>query len=55
MDSFIKDDALFSPGYVEPYEGESISHYLGRWRREEINSVSSPGALGRMAGIGSVT
>ena len=46
---------MFRPGYVEPYEGESISHYLGRWRREEINSVSSPGALGRMAGIGSVT
>ena len=46
---------MFRPGYVEPYEGESISHYLGRWRREEINTVSSPGALGRMAGIGSVT
>lgn len=43
------------PGYVEPYEGESISHYLGRWRREEANSVSSAGGLGRMAGIGSVT
>ena len=46
---------MFRPGYVKPYEGESISHYLGRWRRSEVNSVSSPGALGRMAGIGSVT
>lgn len=43
------------PGYVKPYEGESISHYLGRWRRYEVNSLSSPGGLGRIAGIGSVT
>ncbi len=46
---------MFRPGYVLPYEGESISHYLGRWRRYEVNSLSSPGGLGRFAGIGSVT
>ena len=46
---------MFRPGYVKPYEGESISHYLGRWRRYEVNSLSSPGSLGRFAGIGSVT
>ena len=46
---------MFRPGYVKPYEGESISHYLGRWRRYEVNSLSSPGGLGRFAGIGSVT
>lgn len=46
---------MFCPGYVKPYEGESISHYLGRWRRYEVNSLSSPGGLGRFAGIGSVT
>ena len=42
-------------GYVKPYDGESISHYLGRWRRYEVNSLSSPGGLGNFAGIGSVT
>jgi hypothetical protein len=46
---------MFRPGYVKPYEGESISHYLGRWRRYEVNSLSSAGGLGRFAGIGSVT
>ncbi len=46
---------MFRPGYVKPYEGESISHYLGRWRRYEVNSLSSPGSLGKFAGIGSVT
>lgn len=40
--------------YVEPYEGESISHYFGRYRRSEAVCVSSPGSLGKAAGIGSV-
>lgn len=45
---------MIRPGYVKPYEGESISHYLGRWRRYEVNSLSSAGSLGKFAGIGSV-
>ena len=34
---------------VEPFEGESISHFLGRFRRE--NDLS-PSGLGKEAGIG---
>jgi len=37
---------------IDPYEGESISHYFGRWRRHELNSISAPTALSRSAGIG---
>jgi hypothetical protein len=40
------------PWYLEPFEGESISHYFGRFRRQEIISVSAPISLGRKAGIG---
>ncbi len=36
---------------VEPYEGESLSHYLGRFRRQ---NQLTPGGLGTMAGIGAV-
>lgn len=36
---------------VEPYEGESLSHYLGRFRRQ---NQLTPGGLGAMAGIGAV-
>jgi hypothetical protein len=39
-------------GYVEPYEGESISHYLGRLRRLKANSLPSAYALGELAGLG---
>ncbi|MDM9383346.1 TniQ family protein [Chlorogloeopsis sp. ULAP01] len=42
-------------GYVEPYEGESISHYLGRLRRFKANSLPSGYSLGKIAGIGAVT
>ena len=42
------------PWYIEPYEGESISHYFGRFRRSEAISVSSPGSLSKAAGIGPV-
>ena len=41
-------------GYVEPYEGESISHYLGRFRRFKANSLPSGYSLGKIAGIGAV-
>lgn len=37
---------------VEPYEGESISHYFGRFRRYELNSISAPTGLSVAAGIG---
>jgi hypothetical protein len=36
---------------VEPYEGESISHYLGRFRR--ANELT-PSGLGKISGLGAV-
>ncbi|MBD0265577.1 MAG: TniQ family protein [Tolypothrix sp. Co-bin9] len=42
------------PWYVEPQEGESISHYFGRFRRHEAVCVSFPGSLSKAAGIGPV-
>nr|WP_318781172.1 hypothetical protein [Amazonocrinis nigriterrae] len=36
---------------IEPYEGESLSHFLGRFRRANHLSAS---ALGSLAGIGAV-
>ena len=38
--------------YLPPYEEESISHYLGRWRRQEVVSLSSPGSLSRQLKLG---
>jgi hypothetical protein len=35
---------------IEPFDGESLSHFLGRFRRE--NHIVRPGALGKVAGIG---
>jgi hypothetical protein len=45
------DDLEIQPWFfqVEPYEGESISHFLGRFRR--ANELT-PGGLGQMAGLG---
>jgi hypothetical protein len=37
---------------VNPYPGESISHYLGRFRRFDLNSISSASSLSKMAGLG---
>ena len=37
---------------VQPYEGESLSHYLGRFRRQ--NHLTA-GGLGQMAEIGAVS
>jgi len=37
---------------VEPYEGESISHYFGRFRHYELNSISAPTGLSVAAGLG---
>ena len=39
--------------YLPPYEGESISHYLGRFRRHEVVSVSAPSSLSQAIGLGS--
>jgi hypothetical protein len=36
---------------IEPYEGESLSHFLGRFRR--ANHLSASG-LGSLAGVGAV-
>ncbi|MDJ0697881.1 hypothetical protein [Mastigocoleus sp. MO_188.B34] len=30
-----KETVQYPPWYLEPYEGESISHYFGRYRRHE--------------------
>ncbi|WNZ47520.1 TniQ family protein [Leptolyngbya boryana CZ1] len=35
----------------EPYEGESLSHFLGRFRRQ---NHFTPSGLGQLAGIGAV-
>ncbi|AFZ00422.1 TniQ family protein [Calothrix sp. PCC 6303] len=49
------DEILPRLGFVEPYECESISHYLGRVRRFKANSLPSGYSLGKIAGIGAVT
>ncbi|WP_242036460.1 TniQ family protein [Leptolyngbya sp. FACHB-321] len=36
---------------IEPYEGESLSHFLGRFRRP---NHLTPSGLGQLAGIGAV-
>ena len=41
-------------GYLEPFEGESISHYLGRYRRQSVVSVSSAMTLGLKTECGSI-
>lgn len=48
------DEGLPRLGYVEPYEGESISHYLGRLRRFKANSLPSAHSLGKLAGLGAI-
>ena len=37
---------------LQPYEDESISHYLGRWKRQEVVSLSSIGSLSRQLRLG---
>ncbi|MEH2291730.1 TniQ family protein [Nostoc sp.] len=49
------DEIRTKLGYVEPYEGESISHYLGRLRRFKPNSLPSGYSLGKIAGLGAIT
>ncbi|WP_017294849.1 hypothetical protein [Geminocystis herdmanii] len=39
---------------VEPFEGESISHFLGRFRRARGNRFSAPSGLGEVAGLGAI-
>ncbi len=46
------DESLPRLGCVEPYEGESISHYLGRLRRFKANSLPSAYSLGKLVGLG---
>ncbi len=36
---------------VEPYEGESISHFLGRFRRANYSSKSEVGQKSGLGGI----
>lgn len=46
------EDRVPQLGYVELFEHESISHYLGRLRRFKANSLPSAYSLGQAAGIG---
>ncbi|MGK7957190.1 MAG: TniQ family protein [Crocosphaera sp.] len=39
---------------VELYEGESISHFLGRFRRAKGNRFSAASGLGQVAGLGAI-
>jgi len=39
---------------LEPYPGESLTHYLGRFRRLKSTGAPSPSALGQIVGIGAV-
>ena len=39
---------------VEPLEGESISHFLGRFRRAKGNRFSAATGLGKVADLGAV-
>jgi hypothetical protein len=39
---------------VEPYSGESISHFLGRFRRARGNRFSTASGLGQVVGLGAV-
>ncbi|WP_338421546.1 hypothetical protein [Nostoc flagelliforme] len=39
---------------VKPFDGESISHFLGRFRGEKGNKFSAPSGLGDVAGLGVV-
>ncbi len=38
---------------IEPFAGESISHFLGRFRRARGNRFSAPSGLGEVTGLGS--
>ncbi|MBT9315113.1 TniQ family protein [Leptothoe spongobia] len=40
--------------YLEPFEGESVSHYFGRFRRQPAVSISNPARLSRLAKMGPV-
>lgn len=39
---------------VDPLDGESISHFLGRFRRVRGNSFSTPSGLGQALGLGAI-
>lgn len=39
---------------VEPFESESISHFLGRFRRAKGNRFAAASGLGQVAGLGAV-
>jgi hypothetical protein len=43
-----EDQSRVRLGHSEPYEGESISHYLGRLRRLKANSLPSAYSLGQL-------
>lgn len=49
----MKENAtIHAPWYIEPYEGESVSHYFGRLKRAEIFSITRKGLLSKTMGVG---
>lgn len=54
MEENIDEKRQFWLTRVEPFDGESISHFLGRFRREKGNKFSAPSGLGDVAGLGVV-
>lgn len=42
------------PCYLEPYPGESVSHYFGRFRRQPSVSIAKATSLSRSAKMGPV-
>jgi len=49
-----KKATLHPPWYIEPYEGESVSHYFGRLKRSEIYSINRNHLLSKKMGVGYV-
>lgn len=47
-----KESCQRSNRYLEPYLGESISHYLGRWMNQESVSISKSSSLSKQLGLG---
>ncbi|GFE68756.1 hypothetical protein [Chroococcus sp. FPU101] len=47
-----KEELQRSIRYLPHYEGESISHYLGRWMRKESVSIAKLSALSRQLKLG---
>ena len=47
------DEDQLRLGYIEAFDGESISHYLGRLRRVKANNLPSAYSLGQLVNVSS--